>query len=195
MTDNWILKSIEPKSDQLNADDLLAGPIDVTVRDVKKGNAEQPIVIEIGDDRQPFKPGKSMRRVLVKVWGDSPKKWIGQQMRLYCDPNVKFGGMKVGGIRISHMTGIDTRCEIMLTVTRGKKMAFVIEPMPEVKQEAKPEASDRVTKAIKWLAEVDDFSKLDDMDKSLTELIESLGVDEAERVKQARKAAVARLMG
>jgi hypothetical protein len=28
-------------------------------------------------------------------------------MTLYCDPEVQFGGMKVGGIRISHMSDID----------------------------------------------------------------------------------------
>jgi len=44
---NWIAKSIVPKSDQLNAEDLLSGSITVTVTDVKQGTAEQPIAIII----------------------------------------------------------------------------------------------------------------------------------------------------
>ena len=66
MTDqNWIAKSIVPKSDQLNAEDLLSGAITVTVQDVKQGTADQPIAIIIDGNRQPYKPCKTMRKVLV----------------------------------------------------------------------------------------------------------------------------------
>lgn len=188
MSENWVLKSIEPKSDQLNADDLLTGPIDVTVVDVRKGNNEQPIVIEIGDGRQPYKPGKSMRRVLVRLWGDTPKSWVGKRMRLYCDPEVKFGGMRVGGIRISHMSGISTKHEIMLTVTRGKKASHIVEPLTE------EPADNKVDKAIAWLNdEVDSLETLEKGDAKLTALIQSASEKDAEDLKQARKAAVERL--
>ena len=187
MSENWVMKSIEPKSDQLNADDLLTGPIDVTVADVKRGNAEQPIVIEIGDGRQPFKPGKSMRRVLIKLWGDSPKQWIGRRMRLYCDPAVKFGGVKVGGIRISHMSHIETKHEIMLTVTRGKKDAHVVEPM------SGNAPDNRVDKAIDWMETVDSLEKLEKGEKNLNELIAEVGGEDAELLWQARKKAIDRL--
>jgi hypothetical protein len=42
-------------------------------------------------------------------------------MELYCDPEVQFGGMKVGGIRISRMSHIDGDKSMALTATRGKK--------------------------------------------------------------------------
>lgn len=133
MTDAaWVLKSIEPKSDQLNADDLIAGPIDVTITDVRRGSSEdQPVVVLIDGGRQPYKPCKTMRRLLVQLWGESPHRWVGQRLRLYCDPDVKFGGIKVGGIRISAMSGIDTRREVMLTKSRGQKAPHVVEPLED----------------------------------------------------------------
>ena len=129
LTPSDIAKSIVPNSDQLNADDLITGPVDVVVTGVTKGNKEQPWNIHIDGGRHPYKPCKSMRRVILAVWGDQPKTWVGHAMRLYCDPDVKFGGAKVGGIRISHMSGIETRQAFMLTVTRSKRVEHVIEPM------------------------------------------------------------------
>ena len=120
MSDDWMKDTIKPKSDQLNADDLLTGPITVQVVKVERGNAEQPVTIQI-EGRQPYKPCKSMRRVLVQAWSEFPDKWIGRTMTLYCDPSVMFGGVRVGGIRISHMSDIDRDREFSLTQTRGKK--------------------------------------------------------------------------
>ncbi len=124
-------KSIEPKSDQLNADDLFGTTKDITVTAVRSGTAEQPITVHYeGEDGRPYKPCKSMRRVLVQCWGDDGRAWVGKSMRLYCDPEVMFGGVKVGGIRISHLSHITGRLEIMLTVTRSKRKAYVVEPLP-----------------------------------------------------------------
>ena len=54
-------------------------------------------------------------------------------MKLYCDPTVKFGGVKVGGIRISHMSGIDTKLCVMLTTTRSKRSEYTVEPLQSPK--------------------------------------------------------------
>jgi hypothetical protein len=123
-----ILETIKPKSDQLNADDLMAGPITVTITGVTEGSAEQPVIVHI-EGRQPYKPCKSMRRVMVACWGDKAKKYIGQRMTLYCDPSVKFGGEKVGGIRISHVTGIDEPRALLLTTTRSKRAQYIVNPL------------------------------------------------------------------
>ena len=40
-----IRKSIEAKSDRLNADDLMGAPITITIEDVKAGNAESPVAV------------------------------------------------------------------------------------------------------------------------------------------------------
>lgn len=122
--------TIVPKSDQLNADDLITGPITVTVKDVKRGDTqEQPVSVVIDGGRQPYKPCKSMRRVLIGLWGENGKAWIGRSMTLYCDPSVKFGGVQVGGIRISHMSHITGRKSLMLTTTRSNRSEYIVLPL------------------------------------------------------------------
>ena len=118
--------TIVPKSDQLNGDTLLAGPITVTVTDVRRGSAEQPIDIHISGGHQCWRPCKSMRRALISAWGDNGKDWIGKSMTLYCDPSVKFGGVAVGGIRVSHMSDIQSDLSLSLTSTRGKRAPHLI---------------------------------------------------------------------
>lgn len=128
---NWIAKSIIPKSDQLNAEDLLSGPITVTVTDVKQGTAEQPIAIIIDGERQPYKPCKTMRKILVFCWSDQAANWIGKRMTLYADPDVKWAGVAVGGIRISHLSGIESQVMLMLSETKGKRKPITVKPLPD----------------------------------------------------------------
>lgn len=124
--------SIAPKSDQLNADDLIAGPITVTVLSVNAGNSpDQPVSIEIGDGRQPYKPCKSMRRLLIAAWGKFDTDWIGKKMTLFCDETVKWAGKAQGGIRISHISGISKRYDINLTATRGIRKKYTVNPIVE----------------------------------------------------------------
>lgn len=166
MDRDTILRSIEPKSDQLNADDLIAGPIDVVVEDVRKGNVEQPIVVLLEGGHRPWKPCKSMRRLLVKLWGDVPANWIGQRLRLFCDPSVSWAGMQVGGIRVSHASGIQSRTSVMLTTTRGKRSEYIVDPMPAEKSKPAKSAKyieGRVQGCIEALnkaGSVDELSKL-----------------------------------
>lgn len=120
--------TIVPKSDQLNSEQLLAGPMTVTVTEVRVGSSdEQPITVHYQDDNgRPFKPCKTMRKVLILGWGPDGREWAGKSMTLYNDPLVKFGGAEVGGIRISHMTGIDRDIQVSLTATKGRKALHVI---------------------------------------------------------------------
>lgn len=129
MNDNMDLSdTIKPKSDQLNADDLLTGPMTVTISGVRRGSADQPVMLDI-NGHQPFKPCKTMRRVLITAWGTDGKAWIGKSMTLFCDPNVKFGGVALGGIRISHLSNIDGPMNMMLTASRGRKSQVVVHPI------------------------------------------------------------------
>ena len=122
--------TIVPKSDQLNAEQLLAGPMTVTVTDVSIGSDDQPLIIHHDKDKQrPFKPCKTMRKLLIFAWGEDGRKWPGQSMTLFNDPNVRFGGAEVGGIRISHMTGIERTVQISLTATKGKKALHTVQPL------------------------------------------------------------------
>lgn len=129
MTD--IRSTTEPKSDQLNADSLIGGKtmtIKITSIDVVAG--EQPVIIHYeGENGRPYKPGKSMRRVLIHVWGADGVKYIGRSMTIYCDEKVQFGGMAVGGIRISHMSHIEAPVTMALTSTRAKRTPFTVKPL------------------------------------------------------------------
>jgi len=128
LTQQEALKSIEPRSDQLNADDLLTGPITVTITNVRRGDKDQPVIVEI-EGHQPFKPCKTMRRVLIATFSDDPKQWVGQRMTLYCDPDVLWAGVRVGGIRISHLSGMTSPTKFLITQTRGKRVEVTISPI------------------------------------------------------------------
>ena len=119
------------KSDQLNADDLLGGSITVTITSVSiRPGTEQPISIFYdGDGGKPYKCCKSMARVMVHAWGPDASQYVGRSMTLYCDPKVMWGGMAVGGIRISHMTDISAALTMALTVTKGSKKPFTVKPL------------------------------------------------------------------
>lgn len=126
--------AIAPKSDQLNADDLIAGPRTVTITQVSilARGADQPISVRYdGDDGKPYKPCKSMARVMVSAWGADASKYAGRSMTLFRDPTVTWGGMAVGGIRISHVSHIDSKLTLALTATRGKKNAYVVQPLAQ----------------------------------------------------------------
>jgi hypothetical protein len=128
---NDMTKVIVPKSDQLNADDLLSGPITIKITAVTiKGGNEQPISINFeGDNGKPYKPCKSMCRVMVLSWGADSSKYVGRSMTLYNDPKVKWAGLEVGGLRISHMSDISETMTMALTVTRGNKKPYIVKPL------------------------------------------------------------------
>lgn len=131
MTSMDISRTLEPNSNQLNADDLIAGPRTVTVAAITKGTPEQPVNVvteEFGPNR-PYKPSKSMRRVLASAWGSDASVWIGRKITLYRDGDIMFGKDRVGGIRISHLSHIDQKLELSLTVSRGKRAPFTVQPL------------------------------------------------------------------
>jgi hypothetical protein len=122
-------QTIVPKSDQLNADDLLTGPMRITVERVEVKTGDQPVsIFNKQIPKRPYKPSKSMRRVLVTCWGDDETRYVGREMDLYRDPDLTFGGVKTGGIRISHLTEIEKPTEVTLTVKKGKKEIFTVYP-------------------------------------------------------------------
>lgn len=122
--------SIVPKSDQLNADDLMAGPITVTITEVKEGNPEQPVDVVLAEyPGRAYRPSKSMRRVMVNAWGPETSTYKGHQLTLYRNPDITFGKEKVGGIEISHLSHIDEPVTIALTRARGIRKGFTVQPL------------------------------------------------------------------
>ena len=130
---NDMSQVIQPKCDELTGDDLISGPRTITIThvDIRPGT-ERPVTIAFdGDDGRPFKPCKSVSRVLVAGWGPDAKTYVGRRATLYRDPKVKWGGMEVGGIRISHLSHIERDLVLALTATKGKKAVTTIRPLAD----------------------------------------------------------------
>lgn len=130
--------TIAPKSDQLNADDLIGrSSMTITVTKVSLLAGEQPVAINYqGDNGKPYRPCKSMRRVLVQLWGGDGGAYVGRSMTLYRDEKVKFGGADVGGIRISHLSHISESVTIALTASKAVRRPFVIRPLVVTEEKA-----------------------------------------------------------
>jgi uncharacterized protein YqfB (UPF0267 family) len=127
-------KTIIPKSDQLNADDLIAGSKTIKIRDIKAGADEtQPVCIFFyGDNNKPFKPCKSVRRILVQLWGADGLKYIGRRLTIFRDDSVKWAGVEIGGIRISHASHIESATRVLVTTAKNKRTPMTIEALPLV---------------------------------------------------------------
>ena len=127
-----ITDSLAANSAQQNYDEYLAGPKTVTVAEVTQGTAEQPVNVELVEfPGKPFKPAKSVRRVLAAAWGTDASQWTGRRLTIYGDPSVRYGGKEVGGLRVSHVSHIDKPITVALTVTRGKRAPFTVQPLPD----------------------------------------------------------------
>jgi hypothetical protein len=138
---------IVPKSDQINADDLIAGPMTITIREVQiRGGQEQPVSIYFDGSDKAYRPCKSMSRVLVQGWGADASKYVGRSLTLYRDPTVKWAGLEVGGIRISHMSHIDGEKLMMLTATKGSRKPHKVKPL-------QAEQRSNANAAEKWAAD------------------------------------------
>ena len=127
-----ITDSLAANSAQQNYDEYLAGPKTVTVAEVTQGTVEQPVNVELVEfPGKPFKPAKSVRRVLAAAWGTDASQWTGRRLTIYGDPSVRYGGKEVGGLRVSHVSHIDKPITVALTVTRGKRAPFTVQPLPD----------------------------------------------------------------
>lgn len=125
-----VSSTIQANSQQMNADDIIGKPITVKITKVSLLAGDQPISIHYeGDDGKPWKPCKSMRRVLVGVWGSDGNAYVGRSLTLYRDDTVTFGGQAVGGIRISHMSHIEQAITMSLTATKKSKKPFTVKPL------------------------------------------------------------------
>ena len=129
-------ETIQPKSDQLNADDLIGGSKTIKISQIKVYDREvQPVEISYeGDEGKPYKPSLGMRRVLVQLWGEDEQIYIGRSLTLYRNDSVKFGGYEVGGIRISHASDIKEPTRVLETVAKGKRQPITINPLKIAKK-------------------------------------------------------------
>lgn len=177
-----ISSSTAPRSDQQNFDDYIAGPRTVTVEVVKQGTAEQPVEIHLVEfPGRPYKPSKSMRRVLVAAWGPEASVYAGRRIRLKGDPTVKFGRDVVGGIKIDALSHIEQPLTVSLTVTRGKRAPFVVQPLPDAPTQAPVDTTDDVARAVNAIKTATDVGMLVAIEKHA----QSLGIHETPDIRGA----------
>ena len=176
-----ISDSLAANSAQQNYDEYLAGPKTVTVEKVTQGSAEQPVDVHLVEfPGKPFKPAKSVRRVLAAAWGTDASIWAGRRMTIYGDPEVRYAGKSVGGLRVSHVSHIDKPITVALTVTRGKRAPFTVQPLPDAP------AQSPYTPSQDWLALMADATTPDEKN-SIWQQATGDGADQAylARLKQA----------
>ena len=139
-----LTESIAPKSDQLDAVDLVPGPRTFTITEVTAGSAEQPFNFHLAEFPRVWRPSKSMRRVIVAAWGPKTAAYAGRSLTLFCNPEIKFGGEKVGGIQISHMSDLPggKRLSTPLIISKGKSAMFTVEPLVRAAQPPAPTPAD-----------------------------------------------------
>lgn len=120
----------EPRSDQINYEDFLAGPRVYTIGGVRVGTAEQKYDIQLQEEQRVWRPPLTVLRTLIACWGDDATVWQGRQAELYGDPSIRFGKDAVGGIRIKALSHLDEPKTVSVTVARGKRQKITVQPLP-----------------------------------------------------------------
>lgn len=123
------------KSDQSNAADLIGAPVTGTVLrvEVKLDAKEQPVSVWLDclPRGRPWRPCKTAMRLLSEGWGPDTDRWVGRRLRLYHEPEVTFGRMQTGGIRVAAMSHIKRGgLRVALPERRGQYRMWVIEELP-----------------------------------------------------------------
>lgn len=189
---------IAAKSDQLNADDLMGGPRTITITRVTASpeGSEQPVsVFFAGDDGKPFRPCKTARRIMVAIWGADANQYVGRSMTIYRDADVTFGGMKVGGIRISHMSHMDRETMVAVMKSKGKKAPTIIKPLVVEQRQEQPQQTGRQKAeawandyigAVKQAASVSDLAEMQQKAMRTLEKLADAHPDLAELVQNAK---------
>lgn len=130
-----VTDALAPKSDQLTFAHVESGPMEVTVARVEQAKisvSETQLIIHFMEfPGQPLKPGKIICRVIAKVWGKQAREWIGRRMRLYGDPSIKYGGKAVGGVRLSHMSGLEAPRIVEVSAGAGTRARVPLEPLDD----------------------------------------------------------------
>lgn len=126
MESDSIAHTLVTKSDQLNADDIVGGPITVQITGVTVVDSkEQPVVVAIAGYR-PWKPCLTMRKLLAFAWGERFTPWIGRWVTLYRDPTATWANVEVGGIRVQAMSDIKAPFTVALNEKKGKKKPITV---------------------------------------------------------------------
>lgn len=148
-------ESLAPRSDQMNSEDLLTGDRVLTIKEIRSGSADQPFDFFFEEFPRPWRPSKTMRRLMAIAWNSTNSDdYIGKRIQLFRDPSIRFGGMEVGGIRIRAMSGLGKpTVKASLTSTRGKKETHIVKLLPDNAPTSKPISEENVARLAELRAE------------------------------------------
>jgi hypothetical protein len=86
----------------------------LTIRDcrvedlkTKDGKVEQKLVIEFREIDQSMTLNRTNCQWLVSTFGPDDDQWIGKRIMVLHEPNIMFGGQRVGGLVIDQAPGPD----------------------------------------------------------------------------------------
>jgi hypothetical protein len=103
-----ISNTLAAKSNQLNAVDLPRPRVFCILGVSVNNTADQPVDVRLDGWPHPWKPCKTVRRILAAAWGTESSEWLGRSVELYCDPDVLWAGERAGGIRVAALSDIPT---------------------------------------------------------------------------------------
>jgi len=134
---NDFAAALAPKSDQINAMDLVGADLTVTITGVKvTPGTEQPVSITIAGTHKVWRPCKTTGRILMAAWGADTSQFVGRSVQLCLDPKVKWGGLEVGGIRIRAMSHIDEDLKIVVAESKQVRKPVTVKRLQVAAQPA-----------------------------------------------------------
>ena len=147
------------KTDQLNAEDLLTGPIVVQLEDVRTNDSDQPVTVKISGGHRPWKPNLTMRRLLTRVTktGDASQ-WIGRWVELGRDPEVTWAGEAVGGIVLQAMSGLDRPQTHSLPLSKKARKSWTVLPLKPPSQRQAPDLDAILSQAGVTMGQADSWA-------------------------------------
>jgi hypothetical protein len=102
-------------------------------------------------------------------WGPDASKYVGRSLTLYRDADVKWGGLAVGGIRISHMSDLDGPKTMMLTATKGSRKPHKVLPLAVSTQTSAPTTDPAEKFANAYLGKLATLTTIADLDAFVME--------------------------
>lgn len=131
---NDFAAALAPKSDQINALDLISGDMTITITGVKiMPGTEQPVSISFQGSPKVWRPCKTTGRILMEAWGADTSVYPGRSVQLYLDPKVKWGGLEVGGIRIRAMSHIENDLRTITAESKQVRRPVTIKKLVQAK--------------------------------------------------------------
>ena len=151
---NDFAAALAPKSDQINAMDLVGADLTVTITGVKvTPGTEQPVSISLAGTPKVWRPCKTTGRILMAAWGADTSQFVGRSVQLCLDPKVKWGGLEVGGIRIRALSHIDDDLKIVVAESKQVRKPVTVKRLQIAAEQPAAMGQDLAKKLARAAAE------------------------------------------